>query len=65
MQDVIDKVIGLQGYRAVGPDDIYMNQLMDGLEVLAPLIADLFNAILSPGSYPDAWKQPTVKPIPK
>lgn len=55
----------LEGYRAVGPDDIHIAQLVDGLEVLAPFLADLFNSIISTGEYPRCWKQTTVKPIPK
>lgn len=56
-EDVKGEVLKLRGYRAIGPDGIYMNQLVRGLEVLAPLLADPFNTILNTGVYPDVWKR--------
>lgn len=64
-EDVIREVLRLQGYRAIGPDGVHFGQLADGLGVLAPLLADLFNAIISSGSYPVVWKQTIVKMISK
>lgn len=40
-EDIIREVLKLSGYQALGPDDVHMSQLVDGLEFLAPLMADL------------------------
>lgn len=64
-EDIVREVLARSGGRSVGPDGIHMRQLLDGLPILASILSDLFNSILSSGSYPVLWKKTLVKPIPK
>lgn len=64
-EEVVPEVPARSGGQLVGPDGIHMQQLLDGLLIFAPILSDLFNSILSSGSYPALWKKTLVKPIPK
>lgn len=64
-EDVLAEALRLVGSRCAGSDGIYMSYVLDGIGVLGPLLADLFNAIIAHGEYPSGWKKSVVKPIPK
>lgn len=63
--DIIVEVLRLRGSCSTGWDEIIMSQIFDGLEVLAPILTDLFNDVLATNRYPDAWKRSIIRPIPK
>lgn len=63
--DVVEEALRLSSSRCTGLDGIHISYILDGMAVLGPLLADLFNAIISRGIYPTAWKRTVVRPIPK
>lgn len=51
--------------KSPGYDGIVITHLYDGLPLLAPLLAELFNRIVSTGCFPYIWKKSIIRPIPK
>lgn len=66
VQDVIAEVLRLYGSRSAGCNGIYMAQLLDVLEVLAPIFTNLFNDVTgvlfneNTGVFSDSWKKSIV-----
>ncbi len=49
--------------KAPGGDQIINEMLKAGREVLAPILANLFNYILVSGYFPEAWAESYIKPL--
>ena len=62
---IANEVQRMMRKKCPGYDSITIVQLRDGLPVLAPLLAVLFNRVVASGVFPSIWKRTVIRPIPK
>ena len=56
-QKVVAEISRMMSKKSPSYDGIIITQLHDGIPVLAPLLAELFNKIVATGQFPDIWKR--------
>ena len=62
---ILDLIVGLETYKATGPDDISARMLKETASTIAPSLTKLFNLSMTSGNLPTEWKLARVVPVPK
>ena len=60
---VFNELGNLSSSKSTGPDNIHIKLLKDSKEVVAPLLAHIFNVSLNNGIFPNKLKVARVSPI--
>lgn len=63
IDEIRQAVKELKRNEASGLDFIENNHIIDSIDILAPVYAELFNLVLSSGSVPEIWLNGIIKPI--
>lgn len=65
LTDVISVINGLDEKKDAGPMNISVKFIKFNCDILAPILLNIFNVILSTGVVPTEWKLSFITPIPK
>ena len=65
LTEVKTAILSLKGGKSSGFDNLIPEIFTDGIEVLSPLLCELFNHIFNFGIYPESWTKGIIVPVPK